>query len=190
MKREFSIKQLLGIAAGIAIFSSNLAAWNISVSKEPVKDIYAKKVHTSKVKLSSSPFSYYNPQSLEQKKSPKYIKINYRRKKTFHHPGDKISKWIYFRNSEGKLKMYGSILVKAKGTKGVAYYLIRVWDGHKYYFKTIGKWRIKKGQKIFEFKDKKNGLTYTVKVSPNSYYSKTLIVEIKGQVINPDYLEY
>jgi len=79
------------------------------------------------------------------------------------------------------------LLVKAKGEEGVAFYLVRVWDGKKYHFKRFYREKLKAGKEFFEFKDR-NGLTYKIKVSPHSYTKKTLIATIEGKVLSPDFI--
>ena len=132
-------------------------------------------------------FSYKIETNLFNPKKPSFLDVDFKRTKTFTLPNEKISKWIYFKDSNKLNKFYGSILVKSKGEEGIALFLIRVWDGKKYYFKRMRRSKIKSGTTIFSMKTK-NGLEYTVKCPKTSYTQKTLTAEIHGKVISPDFM--
>ncbi len=128
------------------------------------------------------------PTDLEPSKL-KYINVNATKTKTFREPDQKLVKWIHYKDSNETRKFYGGILIKSKGTEGVAWYFIRIWDGEKYHYNRVQRTDIKSGSTIFSLKTK-NGLKYDVKCPEESLVQKKLEVEITGKVIHPDCLTY
>ncbi len=116
-----------------------------------------------------------------------YINVNETKMKTFKEPEQKLVKWIHYKDSSETRKFYGSILIKSKGSEGVAWYFIRIWDGEKYHYNRVQRSEIKSGSTIFSMKTK-NGLTYVVKCPENSIVHKRLKVEIFGKVLHPDHI--
>lgn len=137
--------------------------------------------------LSVQLYSLAPEQNITDTQSSRFVSINQKKSKVFSAPGEKLVSSVFLQDSVQRTRIYGSILIKSKGTKGVAKYWIRIWDGTNYFYHQVNRTDIKSGTTVFSY-NTANGLHFTVKCPEDSFTQKTLNVEVTGKVLHPDFL--
>jgi len=105
-------------------------------------------------------------------------------KTTMSRTGKTFTRWLMLNDKLGAQHFYGSITVKSRGSSGVSSILIKArGKDSEDYAKTIHKIREgKPGEEIFNYRTRE-GVTYSVRVNPDSSYGKTFDVSVKGDLM-------
>lgn len=113
----------------------------------------------------------------------RYAEIDQTFRTVLAKPGKRFVKWFQFEDRFGVKSFYGSIALKARGSRGVTGILVKArGTGEEDMYQKIHKIReFKPGSEVLDYTSRE-GLRYRISVNPDSANGKTFDVRVTGKV--------